>query len=119
GLSPRSYRPRLRVDGLDAKLLKPQNIIEMLQAGSRDLGFAGHDWAVELGADLVEVLDTGLDPVRIVAAAPRGLLVEGRLPDRRLVVASEYERLTQRWIAERCITATFVRSYGATEVFPP
>jgi ATP phosphoribosyltransferase-like protein len=35
------------------------------------------------------------------------------------VVASEYERLTRAWI-ERCgLEARFVRSYGATEVFPP
>ena len=67
---PRGYRPTCSVDGLEIKLLKPQNIVEMLHAGSRDLGFAGADWVAEKGADLVEVLDTGLDPVRIVAAAP-------------------------------------------------
>jgi ATP phosphoribosyltransferase len=119
-LGERDYRPRLHVDGFDAKLLKPQNIILMLQAGSRDLGFAGYDWVLELGVDLVELLDTGLNPVRIVAAAPRSILVDGRLPtDRPLVVASEYEQLSRRWIAERGLDASFVRSYGATEVFPP
>jgi ATP phosphoribosyltransferase-like protein len=35
------------------------------------------------------------------------------------VVATEYERLTQRWLRERNLRATIVRSYGATEVFPP
>ena len=43
----------------------------------------------------------------------------GNLPNRRLVVASEYERLTRSWIANRQLDASFVRSYGATEVFPP
>jgi len=38
---------------------------------------------------------------------------------RRLVVASEYERLTRAWIEKRDLDARFVRSYGATEVFPP
>ncbi|MBS1110597.1 MAG: phosphoribosyltransferase, partial [Anaeromyxobacteraceae bacterium] len=47
------------------------------------------------------------------------LLENGRLPDRRLVVTSEYERLAQRWIASRGLDAEFARSYGATEVFPP
>jgi ATP phosphoribosyltransferase len=41
----------------------------MLNQGTRDIGFAGADWVRELKADVVEVLDTGLDPVRIVAAA--------------------------------------------------
>jgi ATP phosphoribosyltransferase len=101
------------------KLLKPQNIVEMLMAGSRDIGFAGADWVSELDGDLVELLDTGLDPVRIVAAAPSELLESGTLPDRQLVVASEYEQLTRRWIADNGLDAVFVRSYGATEVFPP
>ena len=41
------------------------------------------------------------------------------LPRGPLAVASEYERLTRRWIEKRGLNATFVRSYGATEVFPP
>ncbi len=115
----RDYRPAAGVDGLDVKVLKPQNIIEMLDIGSRDLGFAGADWVAELGIDLVEVLDTGLDPVRLVAAAPTDLLEDGKLPKRRLVVASEYEGIARRWIEARGMDAAFVRSYGATEVFPP
>lgn len=118
----RSYRPSVNLAGTDTKVLKPQNIIEMLHVGSRDIGFAGADWVRELeldGEDLVELLDTGLDPVRIVAAAPEALLEGGELPKRRLLIASEYERLTRRWITESGLDAQFVRSYGATEVFPP
>jgi len=115
----RSYRPHISLDGCEVKVLKPQTIVEMLHAGSRDLGFAGADWVAELDGSLVELADTGLDPVRVVAAAPVDLVPEGQLPSGPLVVASEYENLTRRWIADRCPEATFVRSYGATEVFPP
>lgn len=115
----RSYRPTVSLPDAEAKTLKPQNIVEMLALGRRDLGFAGADWVEEMEADLVELLDTGLDPVHVVAAAPETLLENGRLPNRRLVVTSEYERLAQRWIASRGLDAEFARSYGATEVFPP
>lgn len=116
----RGYRPRISLPGYEAKLLKPQNVVEMLHAGSRDLGFAGADWVAELAAELVEVLDTGLDPVRVVAAAPAAVLVDGRLPtDRPLVAASEYMALTRDWIGRTGLNATLVRSYGATEAFPP
>ncbi len=121
---PRGYRPDLSLPGFEVKLLKPQNIVRMLHHGSRDLGFAGADWVVESGANLVELLDTGLDPVRLVAAAPPDRLHDGRLmaPDDQgdnLIIASEYESVTRQWI-ERCeLPAEFVRSYGATEVFPP
>jgi ATP phosphoribosyltransferase len=117
--SARGYRPDVSLPGAEAKMLKPQNVVEMLALGSRDVGFAGADWVSELQANVVELLDTGLDPVQLVAAAPAALLENGRLPARRLVVASEYERLTRNWLAESKLCADFVRSYGATEVFPP
>ena len=121
--SARGYRPDVSLPGAEAKLLKPQNIVEMLELGSRDAGFAGADWVAELqgGTAVVEMLDTGLDPVQLVAAAPVALLANGRLPrlERQLVVASEYERLTRAWIGAQGLCAEFVRSYGATEVFPP
>lgn len=116
---PRGYRPVPSVPGYEVKLLKPQTIVEMLAAGSRDVGFTGADWVAETSADLVELFDTGLDPVQMVVAAPESVLEGGRLPQRPLVVASEYPNLTKRWIAQRGLDATFVRSYGATEVFPP
>lgn len=115
----RDYRPAISLEGFETKILKPQNIVEMLHAGSRDLGFAGADWVRELDADLVELLDTELDPVRVVAAAPVELLEGDLLPKRHLVVASEYTTITKSWIASKGLDATFVRTYGATEVFPP
>jgi len=115
----RSYRPRLSLPGVEVKLLKPQNIVKMLHVGSRDVGFAGADWVAELDAQVEPLLDTGLDPVRVVAAAPEPLVSAGWPPPGSLVVASEYKRLTQQWIAAQGLNARFVRSFGATEVFPP
>jgi len=117
--SARGYRPTLGLDASETKLLKPQNVVRMLAAGSRDVGFAGADWVAELGVNIVEVLDTKLDPVRVVAAAPTSLLEMGRLPQRPLVIASEYEGLTTAWMKANQMEGRFVRSFGATEVFPP
>lgn len=115
----RGYRPSISLSGFGVKLLKPRAIVEMLAAGSRDVGFAGADWVRETGADLVEVVDTGLNRVRLVAAAPASLLEQGRLPGRPLIVASEYEQIARAWIDERGLDASLLRSYGATEVLPP
>ena len=117
--SARSYRPSIALEGFEVKMLKPRAIVEMLSAGARDLGFAGADWVAESRADVVELLDTGLNPVRLIAAAPEWMVDNGRLPNRPLVVASEYAELTQRWIRERELDAKLLRSYGATEVLPP
>ena len=120
-LGDRAYRPSLSLPDTEVKLLKPQNVVEMLHAGSRDVGFAGADWVAELGADVVQLLDTELDPVRVVVAAPAGLLTsEGSLPrNRHLVFASEYVRLARGWIEQSGLDASVLRSFGATEVFPP
>src|SRR5690349_22795566 len=90
GIRPgaRGYRPEVSLPDSEAKTLKPQNIVEMFSLGSRDVGFAGADWVAELEANVVELLDTCLDPVHVVAAAPEELLERGRLPARTLVVAS-------------------------------
>lgn len=129
----RTYRPSISLENVEVKVLKPQNIVEMLDLGSRDIGFAGADWVSELEANLVELLDTELDPVRIVAAAPLALIENNQVGEKQtefgkllfsdlkrpLVVASEYAKLTQKWIAENQLNARFVKAYGATEVFPP
>ena len=114
----RGYRPGLSLAGFETKILKPQNIVEMLHLGSRDVGFAGADWVAELSAEVVELLDTGLDPVAVVAAAAPEF-ADGGLARAPFVVASEYQRLTRAWLERRGLRATFVHSYGATEVFPP
>ncbi|MEM9940081.1 MAG: ATP phosphoribosyltransferase [Planctomycetota bacterium] len=117
--SERGYRPNLSLESFNTKILKPRNVISMLDAGARDLGFAGADWIDEMGIELVELLDTGLNPVRLVVAAPTELLVDGKLPNRRIIVASEYPNLAKRWIESKGIDAEVLQTFGATEVFPP
>ena len=116
---PRDYRPRISLAGFEAKFLKPQNMVEMLQAGSRDVGFAGADWVAELGAELVELVDTGLNPVRLVAATTPEFMAKGGPSSKPFVVASEYESLTRAWLEKRNFAASVLRSFGTTEVFPP
>ncbi len=117
--SSRDYRPSISLAGFDVKILKPRAIIEMLDLGARDLGFAGADWVAEDSADLVELLDTGLDRVRLVAAVPERSNETELLNRPGAIVASEYVNITQRWINEQGYNAKLIRSYGATEVLPP
>ena len=65
------------------------------------------------------VTDGKGNPIKGLTAADFEILEDGRLPDRPLVVASELENLTRRWIRSRGLDARFVRSWGATEVYPP
>jgi ATP phosphoribosyltransferase len=117
-LADRTYRPKLSADWLDAKIMKPQNVGELLELGSHDAGFTGIDWIRESGADVEEILDLGLDRVRIVAAVPAEL-DDGALKRKKLVVATEYVSLAGEWLTVNGYDYRIVRTYGATEVFPP
>ena len=117
--SSRDYRPSISLQGFDVKILKPRAIIEMLDIGARDLGFAGADWVAEDNADLIELLDTGMDRVRLVAAVPEQSDEDELLNRAGALVASEYVNITKGWIEQRGFNAKLIRSYGATEVLPP
>lgn len=120
-VSDRGYRPTISLPNYSVKLLKPQNILEMIESGTRDIGFGGLDWVKNLGLkNVVEVLDTGLDPVRLVVAAPDPeVIANAKKSGKQLRVASEYEGVTRDWIAANDLNARFVRAFGATESFPP
>ncbi|MDR2072135.1 MAG: ATP phosphoribosyltransferase [Spirochaetaceae bacterium] len=117
-MADRTYRPRVAAEWLDAKIMKPQNVGELLELGSHDAGFTGIDWILESAADVKEVLDLGFDRVRIVAAVPAEL-DEGALRRKKLVVATEYVNLAGAWLKTQGYDYRILRTYGATEVFPP
>ncbi|MDR2313070.1 MAG: ATP phosphoribosyltransferase [Spirochaetaceae bacterium] len=117
-MADRTYRPRVAAEWLDAKIMKPQNVGELLELGSHDAGFTGVDWILESAADVEEVLDLGFDRVRIVAAVPAEL-DEAALRRKKLVVATEYVNLAGAWLKKQGYDYRILRTYGATEVFPP
>jgi ATP phosphoribosyltransferase len=119
----RSYRPSSSDATVEAKILKAQNIPALIHLGRHDCGFTGADWVYEQQADVVELLDLKYDPVQIVAAIPEDLLNSEANPfknkSKQIIIASEYKRCTEDLIAKHQLNAIYVRSYGATEAFPP
>ncbi len=117
----RGYRPSVDGDGpFETKRLKPQAVVSMIAAGSRDVGFAGADWAMELGVEesLVEVFDTTLDRVRVVAAAPPSVDLDRRSGS-PVRIATEMPKIASAWASACGLDYEIVRSWGATEVLPP
>lgn len=117
-VNDRTYRPQVSDPAIDVKIMRPQNIPELVELGSHDAGFTGLDWVKETGADVAEVLDLKLDLVRIVAAVPETLPVSD-LRQRTIVVASEYEKISRAFLDQEGYRYVYLRTYGATEVFPP
>ena len=64
----RGYRPDLGLDDVSVKMMRPQEIPYMLQAGYFDLGISGIDWyhESEAAANVEDLLDLGIGRVDIV-----------------------------------------------------
>ena len=117
-LPERAYRPTVNQDDIEAKVMKPQNIGKLLELGAHDVGFTGADWIAETGARVEEIMDLGFDRVRIVAAAP-AQVSDGDLRKKRVIAATEYVNIAESWLKGQGLDAIIIRTYGATEVFPP
>jgi ATP phosphoribosyltransferase len=65
-----------------------------------------------------QALDLGFDRVRIVAAVPVSS-GDAELRSKKLVVATEYVNLAEKWLKKSGYNYRILRTYGATEVFPP
>jgi len=114
----RFYIPRVVDPEIEAKVMKPQNIAQLIELGSHDIGFVGYDWIVETGSKVTEVMDLKLDPVKVVAAIPFPCQ-ETDLLDKKIIVASEYKNISQRFLKNQNYDYVFIHTYGATEAFPP
>jgi len=113
----RNYKPKASDSEIEIKLLKPQNIPKLVEMGSQDIGFTGFDWVIEQRADVEELLDVGFNPVKIIAAVPKE--VGKTILKSKVRVVSEYENISRTFLEKQGIDYTFIRAYGATEVFPP
>ena len=114
----RTYIPRIGDPEIEAKIMKPQNIAQLIELGSHDVGFIGYDWIVETGSKIDEIMDLKLDLVKIVAAVPSHFR-ECDLRGKKIIVASEYENISRRFLEKENYDYLLIRTYGATEAFPP
>jgi ATP phosphoribosyltransferase len=72
GENTRSYRPKSGIEGVEVKVLRPQEIPILLSRGYYDLGFSGLDWYYESRCErnVEDLVDCGFGKVDIVLAVP-------------------------------------------------
>ncbi len=107
------------------KILRPQEIPQAVQLGHFDVGFTGHDWVLETGSDVYEVMNLnfnrgGTTVARVVLAVPGTANVERPedIPsDWR--ISTEYIKLTTDYFARLGKPVRVTLSYGATEAKIP
>ena len=114
----RNYRPLCSDPTFEIKLLKSQNIPKLVELEQHDIGFAGLDWIAEQNADVKVLKSLGFNPVEIVACIPDEWDYAD-LKKRKIIVATEYKTLSKKFLEQNDFDYKLIRSYGATEVFPP
>lgn len=122
--SGRSYEPISDDPELETVLLRPQEIPLYVQDGILDAGLTGHDWITDRGADVHEITElryskNTANPVRVVLAVHENAAIQSINDLQGKRIATEYVRLTERYLKEKGIEAHVEFSWGACEVKVP
>lgn len=117
-LPDRTYFPITNQKDLAFQVVKPQIASVLLAANKADIAFSGKDWVFENGVEdsLVEIMDLGFDPVRVVAAIPEDFDYE-ELAKKNVTIATEYQNLSKKWVETKKINGTIFRTWGTSEGF--
>jgi ATP phosphoribosyltransferase len=124
--SDRDYHASIDDPRIDrVRFLRPQEIPTYIERGLFDLGISGRDCITETGSEVVSLSELEYskvtsNPARIVLAVPEHSPWQtlADLPE-GIRISTEYPELTRRFLDERGVKATVIRSYGATEAKVP
>ncbi len=117
-LPDRTYFPITNQKDLAFQVVKPQITSLLLAKNKADVGFSGKDWVYENGVEneVVEIMDLGFDPVRIVAAIPE-VKDYDKILKGEVTIATEYQALSKKYIQDKKINGTIFRTWGTSEGF--
>lgn len=123
-MSSRSYQPVVNDPDLEPILLRPQEIPVYVADGILDAGLTGHDWICDTGAEVREICELRYskltsNPIRIVLAVAEDSAIHSVTDLSGKRIATEYVRLTERFLEEKGVEAQVEFSWGACEVKVP
>ncbi|MBL8086666.1 MAG: ATP phosphoribosyltransferase [Chthonomonas sp.] len=123
-VSSRSYQPVVDDPEIEPILLRPQEIPIYIANNVIDAGLTGYDWVTDCGVDLHEICELRYsklttNPIRVVLAVHNDSPYQRAEDLAGKTVATEYVRLTNRFLADKGTQARVEFSWGACEVKVP
>jgi len=126
-------RPRVNLEGVSAKVIRPQDMPLQVANGNFDLAITGRDWLREHlyqfpSSPVKELLDLKSGRVKLVAVASQDLPVKDTNSLRQFIaergeplrVASEYVNIADKYVRDnRLGHYRVIPTWGATEAFLP
>ena len=110
---------RLVVENPDACvryfLVKPSDVAIYVEHGAADIGIVGKDILTESGADVYELLDTGMGKCRMCVAGPAGFTDD---ESRALRVATKFVNIARDHYERRGRDIDIVKLNGSIELAP-
>jgi ATP phosphoribosyltransferase len=123
-ISSRSYQPLVNDEEIEPTLLRPQEIPAYVAQGVIDAGLTGADWIADTGADVREICELRYskltnNPIRVVLAVHQDSAIQSVQDLAGGRIATEYVRLTERYLKKHGVQASVEFSWGACEVKVP
>ena len=101
--------------GIRYFLVKPSDVAIYVEHGAADVGIVGKDILAESGADVYELLDTGLGKCRMCVAGPRDFTDD---PGRTLRVATKFVNIAKNYYAAQGRDIDIIQLNGSIELAP-
>ena len=115
GRSGKALRVIDRAESVEFLFLRPRDIAIYVGSGVIDLGITGRDLTTDSGAPVDEVLALGFGQAEFRLAAPVG---SGFALTNGCRIATSYDGLLGRYLAERGVEAEVIHLDGAVELGP-
>lgn len=126
-------RPRIDIDGVEVKVIRPQDMPQQVAIGQFDLAVTGRDWLFDHlvqfpSSPVEEIIDLqrSIYPLAVIVKDVRADTVAGALEEWRtrsdgpIRVASEYPNIADHFARERHFGRySVIRIAGASEGFVP
>ncbi len=104
-----------REAGIRYFLVKPSDVAIYVEHGAADIGIVGKDILAESGADVYELLDTGLGKCRMCVAGPADYQDD---PGRTLRVATKFTNIAKAYYDAQGRDIDIIQLNGSIELAP-